>query len=79
MARVSPPSSSAVVEIDDGLVERYTAQGWTVQGSPEPAEKPFSQLNRSELEQVASDEGVDISGANTNAEIRDAIKAHRAK
>jgi hypothetical protein len=39
--------------------------------------KPFSQLNKSELEAVAVDEGIDISEASTNDEIRAAIKAAR--
>lgn len=39
--------------------------------------KAFSQLNKAELEQVASDEGVDLTGLNTNDEFRAAIKAAR--
>jgi len=78
--RVSPPSSSSVVVIADGLVERYKAQGWSVVGgSPAVAaySKPFSQFNRSELEQVASDEDVDVSKLTTNEEFRSAIRAAR--
>jgi hypothetical protein len=41
------------------------------------AAKPFSQLNKGELEDVVRKEGVDISAANTNDEIRAAIKAAR--
>ena len=39
--------------------------------------KPFSQLNKTELEQVASDEGVSLDGLTTNDEFRAAIKAAR--
>ena len=39
--------------------------------------KPFSQMNKTELEQIASDEGVDLTGLNKNDEIRAAIKAAR--
>lgn len=74
--KVSPPSSDAIVEIADELVEHYKQQGWTVAGEP-VTEKHFSQLNKAELEAVASHEGVDISGASTNKEIREAIEAHR--
>lgn len=39
MARVSPLNSDAVIEIADELVERYEAQGWTVE---KPAAKRAS-------------------------------------
>jgi len=39
--------------------------------------RPFSQMNKTELERVASDEGVDLTGLGTNDEIRAAIKAAR--
>jgi hypothetical protein len=39
--------------------------------------KPFSQLNKGELEKVASDEDVDLTGLTTNDEFRAAIKAAR--
>jgi hypothetical protein len=77
MARVSPPSSDAIVDVPDELVEHYKQQGWAVDGG-EPV-KPFSQLNKAELEQVASDEGVDLAGLSTNKEYRDAIEAARKK
>jgi len=52
--RVSPPSSKAVVEIADGLVERYTAAGWTVQGSPaEPVEKPKADTEKKAVSKAA--------------------------
>lgn len=28
MARLNPPSSSAVVDVPDALVDQYVAQGW---------------------------------------------------
>lgn len=39
-SQVSPPSSSAVVEIADELVERYIAQGWTLAAVEEEPAKP---------------------------------------
>ncbi len=36
MARIHPPMSKAIVDIDDSLLERYTAQGWTAVADKEP-------------------------------------------
>jgi hypothetical protein len=68
---------SAVPEWAVALITNPKA--WDELPRPEEAksDKPFSQLNKSELEAVAVDEGIDISEASTNDEIRAAIKAAR--
>lgn len=38
--KVNPPSSSAVVEIPEELVERYTQQGWTLVEVKSEPKKP---------------------------------------
>jgi len=45
MVKVKPPLTDTVVEIDESLVERYTAAGWTPveESKPKkPASKPAS-------------------------------------
>lgn len=34
MARLNPPSSTAVVDVPDEQVEAFKAQGWTAEAAP---------------------------------------------
>lgn len=40
MAELNSPSSTAVVDVPDELVESYVAQGWTRVEKDEPKRKP---------------------------------------
>jgi hypothetical protein len=40
MAEVHPPSSSAVVEVDDGSVDRLLAAGWTRKAASSTPSQP---------------------------------------
>lgn len=46
MSKLNPPSADSVVEVDESLVERYVAAGWTLveepkakKATPKPASK----------------------------------------
>jgi hypothetical protein len=40
MVALNAPSSTAVVDVPEELVESYVAQGWTRQDEAEPKRKP---------------------------------------
>lgn len=48
MARLNPPSSSAIVDVPDSLVDQYVAQGWAEAKGAEQvqAEKPTEPVRR---------------------------------
>lgn len=49
MAAVNPPSSTAVVDIADALVDQYIAQGWTaVEAKPETVKRKPGRPKKSE-------------------------------
>lgn len=75
MAAVNPPSSSAVVEIADSLLERYQAQGWTLVGSQEPEKKYLSQQNKAELVETANSLGLDADESLTKKDLVELIEA----
>lgn len=76
--RVSPPQSSAVVVIADGLVERYVAQGWSVV-EDSPAEVYLSQQNKTQLVATAIALGVDADETLTKKDLVDLIEAARSE
>lgn len=49
MVAVNPPSSAAVVDIADDLLEKYVAQGWTaVDAKPETVKRRPGRPKKSE-------------------------------
>ena len=78
---VSFADGKAEVE-DEGQLSYFARHGYTIGEAEvveEAAEKPFSQLNKAELIALAEAEGIDLSEAKTNDEIRATITAARDK
>lgn len=77
---VSFADGKAEVE-DEGQLSYFARHGYAIGEAAEEAksEKAFSQLNKAELAALAEAEGIDISEAKTNDEIRATITAARDK
>ena len=63
---------------DEGQLSYFARHGYAI-GEAKSVEKAFTQLNKSELIALAEAEGIDISEAKTNDEIRATITAARDK
>ena len=60
-------------EVDND--EANSEDEWDELEDEEDFEKPISEMNNAELKQYAAEHNIDISGLNSNKQIREAIKA----
>lgn len=72
------------LEATDEELRNLQANGTVVvevakESEVESTEKPLSDLSNTDLRQIANDEGVDVTGLRTNAQLADAIEENRSK
>lgn len=57
------------------IIDEPTDDEWEDAMDDEEVEKPLSEMNNAELKEYAAKYGIDITGLNSNKQIREAIKA----
>ena len=57
-------------------VEETEEDEWAGFEEEEEVTKPLSEMNRPEMEAFAAKRGIDISGATSNRQLRELLKAH---
>lgn len=62
--------------VDDSLIDSGAVEAAGYDAPDEPGRSPHK-MTRAELDVVVTDEGVQLNGATTNAQIADAIVTHR--